>query len=175
MTDDDRQDGDGDGAPTSALDRAFAVMLGELEDAETELTKRQSELAKELDGVSAELDRLANVKAAMLGKPVRRKARAARTEGEPVEPRGAKATAAATRAERNRERVMAYAREHVGEEWVTTELAETLGVLPQSLGPVLAGLQRRGLVRVVRERERGDGSGNARPVYTLGDAAEAQA
>jgi hypothetical protein len=121
----------------STLDRTFDVMLAELEDAATTLTNRQAELAREMADVDAELERVEAVRAAMVGqrKPARRR------------PATSPSTShARTPAHERVERILAWARERTnGErEFVGADVADMLGVGTQGVGPVLAGMHRRG-------------------------------
>lgn len=141
-----------DEAPTNTLDRTFAVMLAELEDAETALTQRQAALARQLDDVSSELDRLANVKAAMLGKPTK-KVRTTRAEP-------SKAGPTTPAAQEKVRAIIGLARERDGEPFTGAQAAERLGINAQGVGPVLAGMVRRG--ELAREDHEG-----GRPTYRL--------
>jgi hypothetical protein len=105
------------------LSHVFAGMLGELEDAETKLVTRQAELARELADVEGELAKLAAVREAMMGKPVRKKAASA----------GAKDKAAA---------IAAWATDKGT--FTAGQAADALEIKRQGIGPVLAGMIRRG-------------------------------
>lgn len=139
--------------PRGELDRRFAGMLGELEDAETALVTRQAELSRELAKVDGELDRLTKVKAAMLGGD-RPKARRSRSGGR-----------ARQRADENRDRIMAWvgALEN-GHRFTASEVAEAVGMSTQGMGPILAGLARGGEI-VQAGEERREGTGNRMKVY----------
>src|SRR4051794_6265451 len=133
-TDDDRD------VDATGLDRTFAVMLAELEDTETGLTQRQADLARQLADVDAELERIARVKAAMLGKPTRR-----------VPASGARTAAghkrygeAAARIEENIRRVIEFAQGRNGDSFTAGEVADELGLSRQGIGPMLLGMVRRG-------------------------------
>jgi hypothetical protein len=145
-TDDDEQ--------TSSLDRTFAGMLAELEDEATRLTQRHDALLRQADEVAAELERVEAVRAAMVGKP--KPARRGR-------PKAAPAAAPTTKGIQGQERVRritAYARDHGGT-FTGRDAAEAIGVPYQGIGPVLAGMVRRGEVTVAEPE--GDGP----RVYTL--------
>lgn len=129
------------------LDRTFAGMLGELEDHATRLTKRQSELARQLADVDDELQRVEAVRAAMTGKNPRRPSSAARS------------AVKATKTQVRTERITEWARERGGE-FTSVEVAEFLGVNVQGIGPSLAGMVRRGEANV---RDDNDG----RRLYSL--------
>lgn len=132
--------------PAGDVERTFAGMLSELEDVATRLTVRQSELAKELSEVEAELHRVETVRAAMAGK------------SKPVPKYKANASKGAEKVAR----ITAWAKDRDGE-WTSTDAGEALGVSAQGLGPVLAGMVRRGEAKV---REVEDDAGKRR-LYTL--------
>jgi hypothetical protein len=142
---------------TSDIDRKFAVMLAELEDTATELTARLSTLHKEAEAVEAELQRVEGVRTAMLGRPARRKP-GPKPSTKPGTTRERKSTAAADRVERIRE----YARANGGT-FTGREVADEIGMAFQGVGPVLAGMVRRGEA-TVEEPDEGP------RVYTLVEA-----
>lgn len=141
---------------TSEIDRKFAVMLAELEDTATELTARLSKLHKEAEAVEAELQRVEGVRTAMLGRPTRRKPGPKPTTTPGTRER--KSTAAADRVERIKE----YARANGGT-FTGRAAAEEIGMAFQGVGPVLAGMVRRGEA-TVEESDEGP------RVYTLVEA-----
>lgn len=116
------------------VSRTFAGMLGELEDVATALAQRQSALAKELDEVTAELERVETVRAAMTGKPAKKPARRAYGSGTGYKlPEEAKERV---------EKIKAWARDRG--EFQGGEAAEVADLSPQRVGPILAGMVRRG-------------------------------
>lgn len=143
-----------DDSTTSEIDRKFAVMLAELEDTATELTARLSKLHKDAEAVEAELQRVEGVRTAMLGRPARRKPASAK----PSTTRERKNSAASGRVERIKE----YARANGGT-FTGRAVAEEIGMAFQGVGPVLAGMVRRGEATV---EEPDDGP----RVYTLVEA-----
>jgi hypothetical protein len=123
---------------TTDLERRFAVMLAELEDEATRLTQRHSALLREAGEVESELQRVEGVRSAILGKPPRRKA-----------PTAAPSSTATVR-ERDKvassERVAKirdFARANGGK-FTGREAADHIGMAFQGVGPVLAGMVRRG-------------------------------
>lgn len=135
---DDATNGDRPANHDDVVGRTFAAMLGELEDVATALTQRQSELARELSDVEAELHRVEAVRAAMASGGT---AKAKRT-GPPSA--GYKP---APEVVEKMERTLTWARER-GEEFTGNDAAEFLGVNPQGVGPMLAGMARRGHLAV---------------------------
>jgi hypothetical protein len=134
---------DNNDEPGGEVARTFAGFLSELEDVATRLTMRQSELAGQLAEVEAELARIDAARTAMAkqpGRPGRRAERQATT--------GARARAIAK-----------WARERGGE-FTAREAANAAGTTPNRVGPVLAGMLRRGEA-TVREDD------NGRRRYTL--------
>jgi hypothetical protein len=123
---------------TTSVDRKFAVMLADLEDTATELTARLSTLHKEAEAVEAELQRVEGVRTAMLGRPVRRKAATA-SPTSTATVRARDKEAAANRVERIKE----YARANGGT-FTGRAAADHIGMAFQGVGPVLAGMVRRG-------------------------------
>jgi len=118
----------------------FAGMLSELEDVATSLTNRHSRLARELADVEAELHRVEAVRAAMTGKP--KPAPSASRSRPPRDAAKVKVDA-----------ILEWGRER--DEFTGREAAEQIGVKPQGVGPILAGMVRREEVHVrVREGER---------------------
>jgi len=114
------------------LERRLAGILSELEDAEVALTHRQSELAKELAGVDAELEKLQAVKAAIHGKPA------------PVSS-ASRVRNPRSKTEENRAKVQAYvAGLDNGRSFAARELADAIDVTYQGIGPILSGMVRRG-------------------------------
>jgi hypothetical protein len=130
------------------LSRVFAPMLSELEDHATRLTTRQAELARELAAVDEELARVESVRAAMVGKNPRRPSSTAREAR-----KGSKKTARV-------EAITTWARERGGE-FTGIEVAEVLGMTHQGIGPILAGMARRGELTVR------DDTATGRRVYAL--------
>jgi hypothetical protein len=123
------------GEDNDNVSRTFAGMAGELEDLADKLTTRQVALAKELAAVDDELQRVESVRAAMFGKNPKRPSSAAR------EPR--------KEAKKNArvERIIEWARER-NDEFTGKEAADVLGMPYQGIGPVLAGMARRGELSV---------------------------
>jgi hypothetical protein len=138
--------------PVSAVDRVFAGMLGELEDAETQLVVEQDRLAKELQRVQAELDRLQAAKAAMMGAPQRRKpgpkpGSATRTSNPSY---------GAGKADANRKAVLEWARTlDAGTEFTGGEVSEALNMPTMGTGPILSGMAKAGMLRRREERKSG--------------------
>lgn len=123
------------------LSHTFAGMLGDLEQAETQLLTRQSELAKQLQAVERELDRIANVRAAMMGQPLRVAKRGRTTTGGPHPYKQPSATAHA----------VAQILEHLkanGGMITGREAADLVNRPPQGVGPMLTGMVRRGELEV---------------------------
>lgn len=150
-----------DGGPTSTLDRTFAVMLGELEDAETDLTQRQAALARELADVEAELQRLAAVKSAMLGT---RRRSAGAGSARPRNVRNVDTPAKNRRgagAEAKAQRVLAWAAT-LDDGFRPHDASEMLGSSVKGVASLLIGMVRRG------ELVRSGGPGKYR--YHLPDA-----
>lgn len=133
------------------VSRTFAGMLGDLEDMATELIERQSALARELDGVSAELERVEAVRAAMMGKPAKKPVRRAYGSGATYK--------LSDEAKERVERIKAWAKDRDG--FRGGEAASVLDVPPQRVGPILAGMVRRGELIA-------DGKGNGRR-YSLAE------
>lgn len=136
-----------DDEPRTGLDRTFAPMLSELEDAEVKLTAEHAKAVAEVRRIDAELQRLATVKRVMLGEPKPKRTRGrATTEAKRVSdsPEGrAQATA-------NRERVMEWVRTlDNGRHFIAKDVARALSMNVQGLGPILNGLERHGLVEAV--------------------------
>lgn len=127
----------------------FAGMLGELEDVAMELTARQSALAKELEDVSAELDRVEAVRAAMTGKTTKKPTRR-RSYGSG----GYQLT---DEAKARVEKITEWAKDRG--EFQGGDAAEAIGMNPQRIGPIIAGMVRRGELTA-------NGAGKARR-YTL--------
>lgn len=126
------------------LQRTFAPMLAELEDKEMELVNRQNTVARELESISAELERLASVKAAMLGqavRPTKRRRGGASTPGP-----SPKAGSVRTEKQQRQERVLAWAREQA-EPFSGSDVSEALDLPLNGTGPVLAAMARAGLLR----------------------------
>lgn len=124
-----------DDGVSNIVARRFAPMLSELEDAATELTQRQSELARELSEVETELEKIEHVRSIMVG-------------GNRSTPKGrGRSTAARTRdrerTNRRVERILEWA-EARGGEFQGGDVAEFLDVNVQAVGPILAGMVRRG-------------------------------
>lgn len=137
----------------STLDRTFAVMLTELEDAATTLTNRQNVLARQLAEVDAELDRVEAVRAAMVGQ---RKPLAPRqTRRHRASTEGRKETAS----QRRVDRIMTWAKARDGE-FTGADVAAMLEVNVQGVGPVLAGMVRREELQVRED-------GHARRFYSV--------
>lgn len=143
MTGENNGTGD-DAGERSDTDRTFAVMLGEVEDLYTRLTVRAGELTKEHNEVQAELERVEVVRAAMLGK-----AKPAR--------KGGGARPGVANANDKSKAIAEWARERG--DFTGKDAAEFLGIKTQGVGPVLAGMVRRGEATVREE----DGS----RIYTL--------
>jgi cell pole-organizing protein PopZ len=113
------------------VSRTFAGMLSELEDVATRLTVRQAALAKELAEVDEELRRIEAVRAAMTGRNAYRPSSASRE--------GRKRASQAARVEK----ITEWARERGGE-FTGREAAQVLGMSHQGVGPIMAGMVRRG-------------------------------
>lgn len=134
--------------PAGDVERTFAGMLSELEDVATRLTVREHELARELQEVQAELQRVETVRTAMTGKAAKPKVPAYKAQAS----RGAEKVA----------KIKEWAKDRDGE-WTTADAGEALGLSAQGLGPVLAGMVRRNEARV-REVE---DDGGTRRLYAL--------
>jgi hypothetical protein len=130
---------------TPGLARVFAPMLSELEDHATRLTARQAEIARELAAVDEELRRVESVRAAMVGKVSRGPGRPKGSGSGGYVSSGAKQT------RQRADAVLRFAREK-GAEFSGREVADTLGLTWQGVGPTLAGMVRRGEL-TVREDE----------------------
>lgn len=134
-------------APSSPLQRTFAPMLSELEDAEVELTRQHAAAVREVQRLDAELERLRTVKKVMMGDTTP-KAKRGRPRGEAA--RVADSPEGRAQAEANRERVMEHVRDlDPGRHFTAAELSRVLDMPPQGLGPILTGLERHGMVEVV--------------------------
>lgn len=125
--------------PASEVSRTFAGFLSELEDVATRLTVRQAELASELAAVEAELSRIETARATLADKRPRNRPGSDRRRNQ-------------TASDRVR-RIAAYAREQGGV-FTARGAADALGITTHSVGPVLAGMVKRGEATV---REDGDG------------------
>lgn len=126
--------------PRSGLDRTFAPMLSELEDAEVKLVAEHARAVAEVRRLDAELGRIAKVKAVMLGDAKPKRDRSGRDRS--GEDKG--------KAARNRERVMEYVRTlEPGRHFVASDLAKALDMPNQGMGPILAGVERHGLIEMV--------------------------
>jgi hypothetical protein len=143
---------------TSEIDRKFAVMLAELEDTATELTTRLSKLHKEAEVVEAELQRVEGVRTAMLGKPARRRSPTTAAPSSTATVRERDKEASADRVEKIKD----YARANGGT-FTGRAAADHIGMAFQGVGPVLAGMVRRGEA-TVEEPDEGP------RVYTLVEA-----
>jgi len=119
-------------------------MLGELEDEHTRLVQRHAEVLREADEIATEIERVEGVRAAITGRPVRRKAgrRGASAPGEATTTQTVRERDQAAAAERIR-KITEYARERGGE-FTGRQAAEAIGMPFQGVGPVLAGMVRRG-------------------------------
>jgi hypothetical protein len=140
----------------SSLDRTFAGMLAELEDEATRLTQKHDALVREADAVAGELERVEAVRAAMLGKP--KPARRGRPKAAPATPADPINQDAARR--ERLEAVREFARS-VGGTFTGKDAADALGLPYQGLGPMLAGMVRRGEATVTGPNQDGQ------RVYTL--------
>lgn len=148
---------DEDNNGTDPLGRTLAPMLAELEDEHTRLVNRQQEVARQLADIDAQIERIETIRAAMVG---HRKPSAPRRK--PSSTEGRKQTASARRVER----VLDWVRTRTanGEpEFKGADMAEFLEVNVQGVGPILAGMVRRGEL-TVRE------DGHANRFYSLADA-----
>lgn len=135
-----------------SLDRTFAVMLGELEDEATRLTQEHDRLLRLADAVAADLERVEAVRAAMVGK-------ARPSRGRPA--RGSGATERRQTATQERvAKIADYARANGGS-FTARAAADAVGTPYQGIGPVLAGMVRRGEATVAEP----DGDGPR--IYTL--------
>jgi hypothetical protein len=126
----------------------FAGMLSELEDVATRLTVRHAELARQLADVEAELRKVEKVRAAMADKSPARTVRSG--SGTKKDREHAKARVAT---------VIRYAKANGGS-FTAAQAAEAIGTEPRGVGPILAGMVRRGEVTV---REDADG----RRIYSV--------
>lgn len=113
------------------LNRTLAGLLSELEDEEVRLANRQSELSKELQGVEGELERIAAVKRAIHG------------GGAPPARKRTGQNYPSERRKRSEEFVKALDN---GATFGGRELAEYLGTDGRGVGPLVAGLERRGVI-----------------------------
>lgn len=149
-----------DDEQTSSLDRTLAGMLAELEDEATRLTRRHDALVREADEVAGELERVEVVRAAMLGKP--KPAKRGRPKAAPATEtttRGARPDIEHQRHERVR-KIIEYAKAN-GNAFTGRDAAEAIGMPYQGIGPVLAGMVRRGEATVAEPDDDGP------RVYTL--------
>lgn len=145
---------DNGGDPVSAVDRVFAGMLGELEDAETQLVVEQNRLAKELQRVQGELDRVQAAKTAMIGAPKRRGP--GRPPGGSRETRDTNPSYGVGKVKANRKLVLDWARTlEPGTEFTGGEAAEALGMPSMGTGPILSGMAKAGMLRRREERKSG--------------------
>jgi hypothetical protein len=121
-------------ADDDTVDRKLAGVLSELEDVATELTQKETKLAKELQAVQTELERINNVRAAIMGSP-------------PPQRRQPYA-GNASKTRQNREKVGAFvAALSNGQTFSARQLAEAIDVDLRGVGPILSGMVRRGDVR----------------------------
>lgn len=137
------RNGNGEDEATAPLERTFAVMLAELEDTETELTLKQSELARELQGVNEQLDRVATVKRAMLGPKV----------GRPKGNAGSKNPTETSK--QNKDKARKYAKQRGAEWWTPADMATAYGMPKMGVGPILAPLVNDGELERRERREDG--------------------
>jgi hypothetical protein len=134
--------------PTVGLDRTFAPMLSELEDAEVKLVAEHAKAVAEVRRLDAELGRLQKVKSMMLGEPKAKRA-ASSTTRRPSAQRG-DTPEGREQAARNRERVVEYITTlQGGAHFTAADLSKALDLPPQGLGPILSGMERNGLVENV--------------------------
>lgn len=115
------------------LERRLAGVLSELEDAEVELTNKEHKIAKQLQEIQGELDRLRSVKAAILGKPPSSAAR-------PY-------TRSRSQRKESKEKIDAFVSAlSNGQKFSARDLSETIDTDMRGVGPILAGMVRRGEV-----------------------------
>jgi hypothetical protein len=127
--------------PTTDVDRTFAVMLAEIEDMATALTKQHDAALKEAERIGVELERVEGVRTAMLGKSRRNK---------PGPKSGVSSAAGLTKRERDAaasaervRKIIDYAAGNGGK-FTGREAADAIGIAFQGAGPVLSGMVRRG-------------------------------
>lgn len=125
-------------------------MLAELEDEYTRLAGEHDRLIQEAERVAVELERVEAVRAAMMGKPKPSPRRAAK--GAPTS-KGTREEAAAQSRERV-ERIRAFARANGGS-FTGRQAADAIGMAFQGVGPVLAGMVRRGEATVAEAEQEG--------------------
>lgn len=121
--------------PSDEVSRSFAGYLGELEDLATTLTQRQAALARELAEVDDELRRIEAVRAAMTGKPRRMPVSGASRNSQ-----------RAGRSNARTEKIREWARGR--EEFTGHDVAQLLNMETRGVGPILAGMARRGELTV---------------------------
>lgn len=128
------------------LSRRLAGMLSELEDAEVALTAEQADLSRRLATVNAELDRLAKVKRTILGEPAK-KASTRRPAGT--------APTSSPKTTENRRKVVEWidGRQNGGGPFTGGDVARGIGVDSRGLGPILKGLEVRGILEVIGRNE----------------------
>jgi hypothetical protein len=134
-------------------------MLAELEDEATRLTQRQNDLVKQLADVDAQLERIESIRSAMVGHRTPRAPRRA-----PASTEGRKDG----RSQRRVERILQWAREREAagqSEFQGRDVATFLEVNVQGVGPILAGMRRRGQVNVRED-------GHANRFYSLVNGGE---
>lgn len=140
----------GPGRESSDVDRTFAGILSELEDVATALTVRQTELARELGDVEAELHRIEAVRAAMTGgKPAAKK----KPEKRP------------TMEERTKQ-IIAWAQER-GDDFTVPDAGQFLGMKNQGVGPILAGMVKRGELQFRESADEVQTNGKPLRIYSL--------
>jgi len=137
---------DEDAGNTSEVDRRFAGMLAELEDLATELTQSHAAKLREADAIAMELERVENTRAAMLGKPKRR---AVKEYPPRTTPRAGEKDAARRRVER----ITEYMAEQAGPV-DGRQVADFLEMPYQGVGPIMAGMVRRGEATVTVGQDR---------------------
>jgi hypothetical protein len=138
---------------SSDVERTFAGILSELEDVATALTVRQTELARELGEVESELHRIEAVRSAMTGGKPAKKPRAGGREKRP------------TMEERSAQ-IIAWARER-GDDFTVTEAAQFLGMKNQGIGPILAGMAKRGELAVRESADDLNTNGTPLRIYSV--------
>ena len=128
--------------PETNVDRTFAVMLAEIEDMATALTKQHDAALKEAERIGAELERVEGVRTAMLGKNRRNKPGpkpAALSSANGLTKRERDAAASVERVRK----ITDYAAGNGGK-FTGREAADAIGIAFQGAGPVLSGMVRRG-------------------------------
>lgn len=119
-------------------------MLAELEEEGVRVAMEHDAAVRKADALAAELERIDAVRTAMVGRPVKTKRAAAKAA--PV----AQPEASAERVRK----ILEYARGNGGD-FTGRDAAEAVGMRYQGIGPVLAGMVRRGEVTVAESEDDG--------------------